>query len=352
MSIFVCEISEFLTANGFDCVAESRCGMIVLWAELLDETLTEASGEKSVRSMNTKPVRRCIVPWPVEAETSEEAQEQAQRLAELLRELSAEGHRPIIVTEDRWRRQQGMMRSRLLAHLEVFIPMFARNCEVRKIDKETAATFLNENHSYGDAACRYRYGLYLKRYTGKRWEISPLASLGRNDSEGAVESGDVKDYIAPGTLVAVATFSNARKWQKGEKIIRSYEWTRYASLPGVRINGGMGKVLKAFIKEVQPDDIMSYADLEWSEGAVYEQLGFELEGHKTPVIFAVDSQWQRTALKQYSGQGMTGVDMPPPARGCRREAETGVNGSHSLPTSLYLQNLGSNKYRMKLTEYE
>jgi hypothetical protein len=141
--------------------------------------------------------------------------------------------------------------------------------------------------------------------------------------------------------VAVATFSNARKWQKGKKVIRSYEWTRYASLPGVRINGGMGKALKAFIKDIQPDDIMSYADLEWSEGAVYEQLGFELEGHKTPVIFAVDSQWQRTALKQYGGQGMTGVDMPPPARGCR-----------SLPTSLYLQNLGSNKYRLKLTEYE
>ena len=352
MCIFVCEISEFLTANGFDCVAESRGGMTVLWAELLDETLTEASGEKSVRSMNTKPVRRCIVPWPVMAGSQEEAQEQAQSMAELLNELSAEGHRPIVITQDRWRRQQGMMRARLLAHLEVFIPMFARNCEVRKIDKETAATFLNENHSYGDAACRYRYGLYLKRYTGKKWEISPLASLGRNDSEGAVESGDVKDYIAPGTLVAVATFSNARKWQKGEKTIRSYEWTRYASLPGVRINGGMGKVLKAFIKEVQPDDIMSYADLEWSEGAVYEQLGFRLEGHKTPVIFAVDSQWQRTALKQYSGQGMTGVDMPPPARGCRSEAETGGNGSHSLPTSLYLQNLGSNKYRMKLTEYE
>ncbi len=314
MSIFVCEISEFLTANGFDCVVESRGGMTVLWAEVTSEM----------------PVRRCIVPWPVMAGSQEEAREQAQRVAELLNELSAEGHRPIVITQDRWHRQQEMMRARLLAHLEVFIPMFARNCEVRKIDKETAAAFLNENHSYGDAACRYRYGLYLKRYTGKRGE-----------------SG-----IAPGTLVAVATFSNARKWQKGEKTIRSYEWTRYASLPGVRINGGMGKVLKAFIKDVHPDDIMSYADLEWSEGAVYEQLGFELEGHKTPVIFAVDSQWQRTALKQYSGQGMTGVDMPPPARGCRREAETGVNGSHSLPTSLYLQNLGSNKYRMKLTEYE
>ena len=364
MSEIPCEICEFLRESGFDCVAESRGGMPVLWAELSNETLDGASArslnEMSSRSLDTKPARRCIVPWPIVAGSPEEAGEQAQRVAELLRELSAEGHRPIIVTEDRWRRQPGMMRARLLAHLEVFIPMFARNCEVRKIDKETAAAFLNENHSYGDAACRYRYGLYLKRYTGKRGEISPLSLLGRNDSEelgrndggSAVEVYSGSGYVTPGTLVAVATFSNARKWQKGEKTIRSYEWTRYASLPGVRINGGMGKVLKAFIRDVQPDDIMSYADLEWSEGAVYEQLGFELEGHKTPVIFAVDSQWQRTALKQYIGQGMTGVDMPPPARGCRSEAETGVNGSHSLPTSLYLQNLGSNKYRLKLTEYE
>ena len=306
MSMFVCEISEFLSARGFDCVIESRGGMPVVWAEVLDE----ASGEKLVR--------RCIVPWPVIAGSQEEAQEQAQRVAELLRELSAEGHRPIIVTEDRWRRQQGMMRARLLAHLEVFIPMFARNCEVRKIDKETAAAFLNENHSYGDAACRYRYGLYLKRYTGKRGE-----------------SG-----ITPGTLVAVATFSNARKWQKGEKTIRSYEWTRYASLPGVRINGGMGKVLKAFIKEVQPDDIMSYADLEWSEGAVYEQLGFSLEGQKAPVAFEVDGSWRRSPV----GPGMTEKVKP-------RMTE-GTSDSHDRTATRYLQNLGSNKYRMKLTEYE
>lgn len=321
MSIFVCEISEFLTANGFDCVVESRGGMTVVWAEVPAEVL----------------VRRCIVPWPVIAGSQEEAQDQAQRLAELLRNLSAEGYRPVIITEDRWRRQQGMMRARLLAHLEVFTPMFARNCEVRKIDKETAAAFLNENHSYGDAACRYRYGLYLKRYTGKRGEISRQA---RNDS------GDT--LVQPGTLVAVATFSNARKWQKGEKTIRSYEWTRYASLPGVRINGGMGKVLKAFIEEVQPDDIMSYADLEWSEGAVYEQLGFRLEGRKDPVAFEVDGSWGRSPVKpgmtRKAGPGMTGEVKP--------GITEGAIDSHDRTASRYLQNLGSNKYRMKLTEYE
>ena len=186
--------------------------------------------------------------------------------------------------------------------------MFARNCEVRKIDKETAAEFLDKNHSYGDAACKYRYGLYLKRYTGKRGT----------------------GYVEPGTLVAVATFSNARKWQKGDKIIRSYEWTRYASLPGVRINGGMGKALKAFIKDVQPDDIMSYADLEWSEGAVYEQLGFVLEGKKAPVVFVVDGQWGRFPVKP----GMT---------------EGADKGRDDVKI---FRNFGSNKYRLKLTEYE
>ena len=329
-------------------MTESRGGMPVVWAEVPAEVL----------------VRRCIVPWPVVAGSPEEAQEQAQRMAKQLRELSAEGHRPIIVTEDRWRRQQEMMKARLLAHLEVFTPMFARNCEVRKIDKKTAAAFLNENHSYGDAACRYRYGLYLKRYTGKRGEISPLASLGRNDSEefgrndseelgrndseSAVEGGDVKDCITPGTLVAVATFSNARKWQKGEKTIRSYEWTRYASLPGVRINGGMGKVLKAFIKEVQPDDIMSYADLEWSEGAVYEQLGFSLEGRKDPVAFEVDGRWRRSPV----GPGMTrkaGSEMTGEVKLGMTEV---ISDSHDRTATRCLQNLGSNKYRLKLTEYE
>ena len=312
MNTFISEISDFLRESGFDCVAESRGGMSVLWTQLAVE------GEKTVR--------RCIVPWPVIAESIEEADAQAQRMDAILKELSAGNHKPIVVTEDRWRLQQLMMKSRLLAHLEVFTPMFARNCEVRKIDKETAADFLGNNHSYGDAACKYRYGLYLKRYTGKRGEISRQA---RNDSGGT--------QVQPGTLVAVATFSNARKWLKGDKTIRSYEWTRYASLPGVRINGGMGKMLKAFIKDVQPDDIMSYADLEWSEGAVYEQLGFNLEGQKASVVFMVDGLWRRFPVKP----GMTEVKP-----GMTEGADKGMNDVR------FLQNFGSNKYRLKLTEYE
>ena len=247
------------------------------------------------------------------ADTFEQAkvqQEAAQ--AEISRIYSESESYPLVITEDRWRSQKSMMQSRILSHLEIFTQIYARNCEIKRIDKATAREFLEANHSYGDAACKYRYGLYLKRHTGHNAMCH---------SERSEES------LAPGTLVAVATFSNARKWIKGDKTIRSYEWTRYASLPGIRLSGGMGKVLKAFIKEVQPDDIMTYADLEWSEGNVYEQLGFTLEGTKNPVTFIIDEHWMRHPIKD----------------------EINI---HEVSEARYFQNFGSNKYRLKLTDYQ
>jgi hypothetical protein len=43
----------------------------------------------------------------------------------------------------------------------------------------------------------------------------------------------------------------------------------------------MGKLLKAFIDEMHPDDIMSYADASWSNGDAYRKLGFTEEPPKT-----------------------------------------------------------------------
>ena len=45
------------------------------------------------------------------------------------------------------------------------------------------------------------------------------------------------------------------------------------------MTGGMGKLLQAFIDDVHPDDIMSYADEEYPDGGeVYARLGFTAEG--------------------------------------------------------------------------
>lgn len=107
----------------------------------------------------------------------------------------------------------------------------------------------------GDTSCRYRYGLFVERSTGAAEQQFPA-----------------------GTLVAVATFSNARRWTKGDSRISSYQLIRYASLPGITVAGGMSKLIKSFEEDVHPDDIMTYVDTEWSDGDVYRKLGFEEEG--------------------------------------------------------------------------
>ena len=288
------EILSFLQSNGFDCSIRTCNGLEFI----------------CTYSITTKQ-NHTILPLSIEAGSVEEASCLHENTKEVIRNITSQySEYPLIVTEDRWHLQPEAMQKRILAHLEIFNPIYARNCEVRRIDKALAKVFLEANHSYSHAACRYCYGMFLKRHTG---HIAQQTTS-----------------YAPGTLVAVATFSNARKWSKGDKIIRSYEWTRYASLPDVRLSGGMGRMLKTFIKEVQPDDIMSYADLEWSAGDVYAQLGFTLEGQKDPVMFVIDTEsWKRSPIKQ----GMTSEE---PA----------------MSKLKYFRNFGSNKYRLKLTDYE
>lgn len=296
MARLIDEIIEFLEKKGIACSRQRRA----------DSEIVSAS---AVGSGN----ERIIMPMEIRAASMEEAAEKGDTLQECINIIRQHDKvYPLIITEDRWRRQQGMMQARLLAHLEFFEQAYARNCEVRRIEKSEAEAFLKENHSYGYAACKYRYGLFLKRHTGHI--AAELSAKGSADCR-------------KGKLIAVATFSNARKWIKNGIEIKSYEWTRYASLPEIRVSGGMGKLLKSFIKEVQPDDIMSYADLEWSEGSVYSQLGFTLEGEKAPVMFEMDGLWQRRAYG--------------------KQPE-----SAEKETIAYFRNFGSNKYRLKITQYE
>ena len=311
MSRLIDHIADFLVENGFELSFQIRHDFDVIVTRTLEGRHTKV-----------------VLPLEISARTIEEAEAESEKAEYAIRMITREAGYPLIITEDRWNRQRAMMEARLLAHMEVHHQAYARNCEVRRIEKAEAQEFLNRNHSYGDAACKYRYGLYLKRHTGH------IAAEMENSS---VTMNEVKN-LSPGTLIAVATFSNARKWIKDGKEIRSYEWTRYASLPDLRVSGGMGKLLKAFIKEVQPDDIMSYADLEWSEGEVYERLGFEAEAEKEPVTFTIGPQtWERKAIRRSLDKlGMT-------------EEKLGM--TEDKLGDLLFRNFGSRKYRLKLTDY-
>ena len=206
---------------------------------------------------------------------------------------------------------------------EKFHSVFARNCEIRRIDRELAASFLNACHLYGDCAAAYRYRLFVSRSPGgiKGAAEGGAGGCAKGCADGCVAEGGAmgaavdsaeggamgaaegRQTYPVGTLVAVASFSKARRWsKKGEngeqETICSYEWLRYASLPELRVLGGMGRILARFIEDFHPDDIMSYVPLRHFSGEVYESLGFVSEGVK---VFenGEQSRKYRLKLKEY-----------------------------------------------------
>ena len=165
--------------------------------------------------------------------------------------------------EDRWRNSGPAVRAMMRVRMGQGLRVFARNCEVRAVTPEAAASFLQRNHVYGSARARYRLGLFRIRSTGN-------AEAGMDQTPG---------------MVAVATFSDGRRREDGTV---SYEWVRYASAQGVRVVGGMGRLLDAFVATVGdgiPMDVMTYADLEWYDGRSYLRLGFKPCGDRAPVWF-------------------------------------------------------------------
>lgn len=114
--------------------------------------------------------------------------------------------------------------------------IFARKCEVREVPNDIALDFLNRNHLQGKSNSSIRLGLYY------------------NDK-----------------LVSCMTFSKARFTKK-------YEWelVRFCSLRGLTVVGAASKLFKAFVQKHHPKSITSYANRRFSQGDLYQKLGFTL----------------------------------------------------------------------------
>ena len=161
----------------------------------------------------------------------------------------------------------------------IFKRINARHCIVERIDKKISHKFLIMNHLQGSVKAKFKYGLFLKTQYSEKY-------LGINSEEKQ--------------LIAVATFSGGRLMKYGKRMgERSYELIRFASLRGYSVMGGIDKLLKAFTKEHDSDDIMTYADRDWSDGRSYEILGFERIENTEPQTFLLDNQnFKRSHTKE------------------------------------------------------
>lgn len=186
-------------------------------------------------------------------------------------EIRSKGISSVTLWEDIWFNKKEIVQSRLNAILGISERIPGRVTQARKLDKPTVNDFLDKNHLQGSVASKIRYGLFLpKRYFRV---LNPDYQIDTGIEE---------------LLVAVATFSHPRTFEREGKPFRSYELIRFANLRNTTVVGGFDKLLRAFTEEYKPGDIMTYADLEWSDGASYRRLGFEEISDKYPVHFWLD----------------------------------------------------------------
>ena len=165
----------------------------------------------------------------------------ADELVKLQDHYLSKGVQLIHLWEDIWRTRREQVLARVRSILGLNLKIHARKTEVVSITKVEADQFLNENHLQLSVGARFKYGLRMDQ-----------------------------------KLVAVACFSNFRRMQDQGDDYRSVELIRFANLKGVTVTGGFTKLIAHFIKLHQPNDIMSYADRDWSAGAAYQKSGFKL----------------------------------------------------------------------------
>jgi hypothetical protein len=106
-------------------------------------------------------------------------------------------------------------------------------------------SFLDENHIQGYANSNLKLGLY-------------------NDGE----------------LVAIMTFDHF----EGRKKMNNNEWNlnRFCNKLNYSVIGGASKLFKYFVNNYDVNRIISYADLDWSRGNLYEKLGFKKISESNP----------------------------------------------------------------------
>ena len=175
--------------------------------------------------------------------------------ARLTDAAEAEGSSIIHLHEDTWRQRGNIVRDRLLNRVQATQRVFARKTKARPIAAEEAIAFLDEHHLWGPTNAKYAYGLFLQD-----------------------------------ELVAVATFTKRKLVKRGSgSKRRTHELLRFCARRDMRVVGGITKLLSAFKKDRDVDDLVTNIDRDWGGGAGWRAIGFETVEIMPPLPMAIDA---------------------------------------------------------------
>jgi len=134
----------------------------------------------------------------------------------------------------------------------------ARNCIVKEISYEEASKFLELNHIQGKDKSNFKCGLFYNN-----------------------------------ELVSIMTFCKSRFDKKYE-----YELSRFCSKINTIIIGGASKLFSHFIKNKNPNSIITYSDRRYFEGDIYLKLGFSFIKNSPPSYHYIDRHEYKKILNR------------------------------------------------------
>jgi len=151
----------------------------------------------------------------------------------------------IQIFEDEWVHKKEIIKSILLNKTNLTEnKIYARKCDIHKIDNNKYKSFLNDNHLLGETNSSIKIGLF---YNNK--------------------------------LVSIMGF---KKYKNG------FILNRFANKKYINIIGGASKLLTHFIREFNPIKITTFADRRYSNGELYEKLGFKFIDNIKPSYWYCD----------------------------------------------------------------
>jgi len=150
------------------------------------------------------------------------------------------------IFEDEWLNKKEIVKSIIKTKLNKFDKTFyGRKCTIKEINYNVAKSFVDENHIQGYSNSCMRVGLFFEE-----------------------------------ELISVMTFGKSRFDKK-------YEWEliRFCNKLGYKVVGGAGKLFNYFKNEYNPSNIISYCDLRYFDGIMYEKIGMKFSHISSPNYF-------------------------------------------------------------------
>ena len=152
----------------------------------------------------------------------------------------------IHIFEDEWNYKKEIVKSILSNRHNMNInKRYARKCKIVELTNKDVKTFYNENHIQGAVSSKINIGLMY-------------------------------DDI----LVSVMSFAKGRIIMSGNQ--DEWELTRFCNKTFTNIVGGASRLFKFFLEKYKPIKIISYSDIRYFDGSLYEKLGFKEKSKSKP----------------------------------------------------------------------